>query len=195
MPYNPFCDKNMKNKIPLIEIAKIFLTIGTIGFGGGMAIISLIQDYCVNKKKWLSIEEFSHGIALGQFLGPFAVNASVFIGYRVRKFKGAIVALISFLAPSFLFVIFLSALYMRFHKIPSLQFALNAISPVIIALILAAAFNICKGKIKNIETVLMILITIILSLMNVPVIVIILLGICYGAIRVRFLEAEPVNED
>ncbi len=185
----------MKSKVSLVEIAKVFLTIGTIGFGGGIAIICLMQDYCVNRKKWLNVDEFSHGIALGQFLGPFTVNISVFIGYRLRKFSGAIVALFSFLAPSVLFVILLSALYLRFNKIPSLQVALNAIVPVVVALILSAAFNMSKNKIKDIETIFLMLITIFLSIINVQVIVIILLGICYGVIRTRFLKTENNNEN
>jgi chromate transporter len=85
-----------KNKVTLMEISKTFLTIGTIGFGGGLAIIALMQEYCVIRKKWLSIEEFSHGIALGQFLGPFATNASIFIGYRLRGFIGGLTALVFF---------------------------------------------------------------------------------------------------
>ena len=127
------------NRVSLWEIARAFLTIGTIGFGGGMAIIAMIQDYCVVRRRWLELDEFSHGIAFGQILGPFAVNASIFVGYRLRGLKGAVVAAISFLIPSVTLVIVMSALYARFHHVPSLQAALRGIRPVVVALILAAA--------------------------------------------------------
>ena len=180
-----------KNRVTLLEIAKTFLTIGTIGFGGGLAIIALMQEYCVIRKKWLSIEEFSHGIALGQFLGPFATNASIFIGYRLRGFIGGLTALVSFLAPSIIIVIILSALYVNYHKIPSLQLALKSINPVVIALILSAAFQMGKGKIKSLEPILLLSITIFLSLfLKMQVFAILLIALIYGYIKVKFFEME-----
>lgn len=182
----------MKNKtVSLIDIAKVFLTIGTIGFGGGIAIIALIQDYCVKRKKWLSIEEFSHGIALGQFLGPFAVNASIFVGYRLRGFIGGLVSVISFLVPSIIFVIILSALYIHYQKIPSLQLALKSINPVVVALILSAAYQMLKGKIRSFEPILLMLISIFLNVfLKWDVIKILLLAITYGFIKVKVLQSE-----
>lgn len=187
----------MKNKnVSLIELAKVFLTIGTIGFGGGLAIIALTQEYCVNKKKWLSEDEYTHGVALGQFMGPFAVNTAIFVGYRVRRLNGAIVALISFLAPSMIFVIILSALYMNYHKIPSFQAALRGISPAVLALILYAAYQMGKNKINSSEAVLLMLFAIFLSIViKLEVIVILLLAIVYGFIKIRFFEGDVKNED
>ena len=182
----------MKNKqISLIEMAKVFLTIGTIGFGGGLAIIALMQDYCINRKKWLTLEEFSHGITLGQFLGPFAVNAAIFIGYRLRGFIGGIVALITFLFPSIVFVIILSSLYVKYHNIPSLQLALKSINPVVIALILSAAYQMGKSKIKSFEPIFLMLITIFLMLyLKLQVVIILLIALLYGFIKIKFFEME-----
>ncbi len=183
-----------KNKISLYEIAKIFLIIGATGFGEGMAIIALMQDYCVNRKKWLESDEFAHGITLGQFLGPFAVNASIFIGYRLRGFKGAIVSLFSFLTPSVIFVIILSALYLHFQKLPSLQAALKGISPVVIALILAAAFRIGKNKFKSTEPIIIAITTIVLSLfLDLKIFIILILALLYGFITVRFFDNKEAK--
>lgn len=171
-------------KISLLEIFKVFITIGTICFGGGLAIIAMIQEICVIQKKWLTLDEYSHGIALGQFMGPFAVNAAIFVGYSVRGFWGSIVALISFLAPSVSFVIILTNLYLQFNKIPSLQSALKGISPVVVALILHAAWQLSKGRIKNIEAYILIIISIILfAFIKMPVYLIIILGLIYGFIK------------
>jgi len=187
----------MENKkISLIEIAKVFLTIGTVGFGGAVAIIALIQEYCVIRRKWLTLDEYSHGVALGQILGPFAVNTSIFVGYRARGFKGAIIALVAFLAPSVTFVIIISALYMHFHKIPALQSALKGITPVIIALILLAAYQMGKSRIKSLEPIFLMLLAIFLSVvLKLQVIAILLLAVIYGVIKVKLQEGGYVNED
>lgn len=187
----------MENKqISLIEIAKVFLTIGTIGFGGGLAIIALMQDYCVKKKKWLSTDEFVHGVALGQFMGPFALNSAIFVGYRVRGFVGAVVSSISFLLPSVVFVISLSALYIKFHTIPSMQSALNGVAPPAIALILSAAYSMGKNKFKSFEPVFLLFVTVFLAVfLKVQVIVILLSALVYGFIKIRIFEPEVKNEN
>lgn len=185
----------MDKKVSLIELAKLFLKIGTIGFGGGMAIIAMMQDYCVNRKKWMENDEFVHGVALGQFMGPFAVNTSIFIGYRMRKIKGAIVSAVSFLLPSIIIVIALSALYLKYNQIPSIKSALNGVAPVAIALILSAAYSMGKNKIKNAEPVVLIIGSFLLSaFFKVQVIKILLIGVLYGILRIRFFKGET-NEN
>jgi len=116
-----------------------FLKIGAIGFGGGMAVIALIERDCVRRLKCVEAEEFLHGVGLGQILGPFAVNTAIFVGYRVAGIFGGIAAATAFMLPSLVLVIFLSWLYFNFHTIPSLQGALAGVGPVVIALILSAA--------------------------------------------------------
>lgn len=182
-------------KVSLMEIAKVFLVIGTIGFGGGMAIIAMIHDYCVERKKWLSSEEFSHGVAMGQFLGPFAVNAAIFAGYRAGGFKGSLVALISFLTPSVILVMILAELYLRFNKIPSLQSALASIGPVVIALILVAAYQMGKGKIKGFEPFFLMIVTMILFFFKVQVVFILLLGLGYGFVKAKFFQGTEIMEE
>lgn len=185
-----------KQQISLIEIAKVFLIIGATGLGGGIAIIALMRDYCVDRKKWLSNEELIHGIALGQFLGSFAVNVSIFIGYKIRGLKGAIVALTSFLAPSVSLVILLSALYMHFHKIPALHSALNGIAPVVVALILTAAFKMGAGRIKSAESILLVIISIFLSLVcKMQIVAILALALIYGFLKVRFFNPNSSGGD
>ncbi len=184
------------NEVPLWEIARAFLTIGTIGFGGGMAIIALIQDYCVVRRRWLELDEFSHGIAFGQILGPFAVNASIFVGYRLRGLKGAAVAAISFLIPSVTLVIVLSALYVRFHQVPSLQAALSGIGPVVVALILAAAYQMGKSRIRSLEPVLLMLAAIGLILfLKLQIIAVLLIAAAYGFAKIKFGKVDSSSED
>lgn len=123
-------------------LAALFARIGATGFGGGMAVIALMERELIRKRRLLPLDEFLHGVGLGQVLGSFAVNAALFCGYRLAGWAGALVAAISFLAPSVALVILLSALYFRFHTVPAMQKAVEGLTPVVVALILAAAWNI-----------------------------------------------------
>lgn len=181
----------MDKKVSLWEIALVFLTIGATGFGGGIAIIALIQDYCVIRKRWLSLEEFSHGVAFGQILGPFAVNASIFVGYRLRGWKGAVTAAVAFLTPSIIAVMVLTSLYMRYNKIPSLQSALNGITPIVVAIIIAAAYQMGRGRIRSLESVLLLIAAIVLAAVaRLQTVIILLLAAAYGLIRLRFMGSQ-----
>lgn len=182
-------------KVTLLDVAKVFLIIGTIGFGGGMAIIALIQDYVVVRRRWLELDEFTHGVALGQVMGAFAVNITIFVGYRVRGLKGAIVASVAFLAPSVTIVIVLTELYLKFHGVPSFQSALNGISPVVVALILSAAFQMGKNKIKSIESILLLITTILLvGVLKIQVIFVLLGAVVYAIAKLR-LDSKGINNE
>jgi chromate transporter len=126
---------------PLASLAVLFLKLGSIGFGGGMAVIALMERELVQRRRLVEPDEFLHGVALGQLLGPFAVNAAFFVGYRRHGLRGALLASLSFLFPSVSLVILLSFLYFRFHSLPALASVLAGLGPVVIALILSAAFS------------------------------------------------------
>ena len=143
-------DKEIK-KVTLGEIAATFFTIGATGFGGGMAIVALIERRCVHDKGWLGHDEFMHGLAFGQILGPFSLNTSTFVGYYLRGPVGGVVAAASFIAPSFLMICVLSLLYFRFYQVPELKSALLGSNPVVIALIVVAGIGMARRKAARIE--------------------------------------------
>lgn len=132
-----------------LEMTLQFLKLGAIGFGGGVAVIALMEQECVQRRHCVETEEFLHGVGLGQILGPFAVNTAFFIGYRMYGLGGALLAQAAFLAPSVLLVIGLSWLYFSFKQIPSLQGALAGLGPVVIALILSAAWSMGRKSVKS----------------------------------------------
>jgi chromate transporter len=136
-------------KVSLREIFQVFFFIGATGFGGGMAIVSLIERYCVHEKKWVTQEEFLHGLAFGQILGPFSLNTCTFVGYYLRGVSGGITASVGFIAPSFCLISLLSWLYFRFHELPLLQSALKGTNPVVIALIMVAAGGMARSKVRT----------------------------------------------
>ena len=130
-----------KQQLSLPALALAFLKIGTIGFGGGMAIIALMEHELVRKRRVIEAEEFLHGVGLGQILGPFAVNTALFTGYRLYGTLGGLIAACAFMAPSLVLVLILSWLYFSYHAIPALQGAVAGLGPVVIALILSAAWS------------------------------------------------------
>jgi chromate transporter len=135
-------DSSTAPKVSLGRLLLIFLKVGSIGFGGGMAIISIMESELVRKRRLLSLEEFLHGVGFGQILGSFAVNISLFVGYRLFGVLGGILSAVVFLLPSLAMVIALSDLYFRFHAIPALQGAVAGLGPVVIALIVEAGWSI-----------------------------------------------------
>ena len=134
--------------VTLFGLALAFLKIGCIGFGGGMATIALMEEELVRRRRLLDPDEFLHGVGLGQVLGPFAVNASIFIGYRLYGLAGALLCAGAFLVPSVLLVIGLSWLYFTYHRIPALQGAMAGLGPVVIALILGAAWSMGRKALR-----------------------------------------------
>lgn len=107
-----------------------------------MAIIALMEHEFVRKRRLISVDEFIHGVGLGQILGPFAVNTSIFLGYRLFGLMGGLLSAVAFLAPSVTLVIILSHLYFRYHSIPALQGTVAGLGPIVIALILNAGWSI-----------------------------------------------------
>jgi chromate transporter len=142
----------MNNNVQRVSLPEIFLTfamIGLTGFGGGMAIVAMVERICVREKKWISSEEFMHGLAFGQILGPFSLNVCTFTGHHLRGIRGGITAAFAFILPSFLLVSLLSWIYFIYNKLPQLQAALKGTNPVIIGLIAVVAIDMGRKQIKG----------------------------------------------
>jgi len=140
-----------KPRVSLREIFKTFIIIGSTGFGGGMAVVSLTERYCVRDRKWLTIDEFLHGLAFSQILGPFSLNICTFVGYYLRGVIGGIIASVAFIFPSFCLISLLTWLYFRFHELSQLESALKGTNPVVIGIILVAVVSMRKSSVKGIN--------------------------------------------
>lgn len=106
-----------------------------------MAIIALMEHELIKKRRVIEPDEFLHGVGLGQILGPFAVNTALFTGYRLYGTLGGLIAASAFMAPSLVLVLIFSWLYFSYHAIPALQSAVAGLGPVVIGLILSAAWS------------------------------------------------------
>lgn len=161
-------------EVGLWELARTFLVIGATGFGGGMAVVALIQQMLVEKRRWLSTDEFAHGVTLSQFLGAFAVNTTCFVGYQMKGVRGAVVAVTAFLTPGVTMIIVLSALYFRYQHVPALQNALSGIGPVVVAVLALAAYRMGRGAMGGLEPIALALTAfLLLAFLSAPVFLII----------------------
>lgn len=107
-----------------------------------MAVIALMENEFVRKRRIIPLDEFVSGVGLGQLLGAFAVNTAIFIGFRFFGVLGGLLSAAAFMMPSFLLVVLFSDLYFRYHAIPALQSVIAGLGPVVIALIVNAAWSI-----------------------------------------------------
>ena len=114
-----------------------------------MAVIALMERELIRKRRLLPADQFLSGVGLGQILGSFAANASFFVGYRLYGLAGAVLSVMAFLLPSLALVIALSDLYFHYHRIPALQGAVAGLGPVVIALILNAAWSLGRQAVRT----------------------------------------------
>ncbi|KAB7705519.1 chromate transporter [Bacillus aerolatus] len=180
-----------KNWKLLMEIFFTFLKIGPITFGGGYAMIPVIEREVVNKKKWIQMEDITDVLALaGSAPGAMAINSATFVGYRIAGISGALAAMLGVLLPTFLIVIALSIFYLHFKDNPKVEAAFHGIGPAVVALICLAAYKIAPTAIIDKTTLVIAGLTVVflLFLHIHPVIIIfsgMLVGICLVKIRTR----------
>ncbi|WP_018462768.1 chromate transporter [Segatella paludivivens] len=131
---------------------KTFIKIGLVTFNGGYAMIPMIEADVVDKYKWIDKDEFVNLVAIAQSCpGVFAINISIFIGYKLKKISGAVCTAIATALPSFLIILLIAMLFHQFqdNKIVASIFA--GIRPAVVALIAVPTFNLAKSANINIS--------------------------------------------
>lgn len=164
-----------------------FFKIGAFTFGGGYAMIPLIEAEVVDKRNWISKEEFLDIIVISQsFPGAIAVNSSTFIGYKIGGLAGALLALLGVVLPSFLIIIFVAALFVEFRSNYLVDLIFKGIGAAVPILILIAITSLFKSINKNITNFIIIIISIIaITVFKIHPILIILCSALYGIIFLR----------
>ena len=141
--------------VRLNELTRIFLKLGTIGFGGPQAHIAMQNDEVVVRRQWMTQEQFTDGLAVCEMLpGPASTQMGIYIGYVRAGQLGALISGLSFIAPAFLIVVALSWGYFAFQGIPQVQDLFLGISPVVIAIILGFCWKLGKKAIQNVPAAL-----------------------------------------
>lgn len=127
-----------------------FFKIGMFTLGGGYAMIPIIEEEVVNKHQWVSKEDMLDLIAVAQSCpGVFAINISIFIGYKLRKTRGALVTALGTALPSFLIILAIAIFFHQFEDNKVVAAMFRGIRPAVVALIAVPTFNLAKSAHLN----------------------------------------------
>lgn len=175
----------MNDKIK--KILTLFLTffrIGAFTFGGGYAMIPLIQKEVVEKKKWITDDDILEIIAIAESTpGPIAINSATFIGYRICGFWGAFFSTLGVVLPSFVIILIISFVLSEFQSIKAVRYAFEGIRAGVLALLIKALWGMYKKTPKNPVSYIVIALSFIaVAIINVPVLVVIIGCALFGLI-------------
>jgi chromate transporter len=151
----------------LKEIAKLFLKLGVIGFGGPAAHIAMMQEEVVVKRKWLSEQHFLDLIGATNLIpGPNSTEMAIHIGHERAGWKGLIVAGLCFILPAVLITGVFAWLYKQYGQFPEVQPFVYGIKPAIIAIIIEAVYPLAKKSLKSLELAIIGVLVLACSLLN-----------------------------
>ena len=132
-----------------------FFKIGAFTFGGGWAMIPLIEREVVDKHNWIKREDFVDALAIAQSLpGVLAVNISILIGNKLRGLKGCLMATLGTILPSFLIILAIAIWFVQTYDNPVVERIFKGIRPAVVALIVSPVFSTAKTARINIKTVI-----------------------------------------
>lgn len=181
----------------LLEIFLLFFKIGSIGFGGGPALISIIQQEVVEKKKWIDGPTFVQGLAISLMPpGSIMVNISFFAGDLVRGFAGGLAALFGILLPSFFIMVILAGVLVATESLDIKRSAMKGLAPAVVGVLAAMVFRMSREQIQKWQgVILMAVSTLLMFYFKVPPYVLIIVafiigGISWGVNKDRYLMDE-----
>ena len=130
----------------LLKLFTTFFKIGLFTFGGGFAMVPLIQREVIEKHKWIDEKDFLDMLVLAQSTpGPIAVNTSVFVGYKLAGVAGAVMATLGTVLPSFIVILLLALFFAEVRENRYVDAAFRAMRPAVVALIVAPLIGLVKG--------------------------------------------------
>ena len=160
------------------QLFSTFFRIGAFTFGGGYAMIPLIQRETVEKQGWISDEDILEVVAIAESTpGPIAINAATFIGYRVAGFCGALCATLGVVLPSFVIILLISGVLRQFQHVDAVRYAFVGIRAGVLALIVKTFWGMFK-KCKKSGFVYALMITVFACVVFWDVSVVLLLLLC-----------------
>lgn len=123
-----------------------FFKIGLFTFGGGYAMLPLIEQELIVKRGWIERKEFLDMLTLAQSVpGPIAVNTSVFVGYKIRGLQGAAAALLGSVMPSFVIILVIALFFADIRHNPFVEAAFKGMRPAVVALIIGPVISLSRG--------------------------------------------------
>lgn len=170
--------ESRKNEASLFEIFKIFFSIGLFTIGGGVAMIPIMEKELSDKKGWLTTDEFINVLALAQTSpGPLAVNTSVFIGYKLKGFIGAVISTLATTLPSLLIMLLIAFFLRDIRSIKAVDSVFMGIRPAVVALLFSSIIGISKkSKLRKFDYLIVLGVLILLIKFKISPVLIISVG-------------------
>ncbi|HHY97665.1 MAG TPA: chromate transporter [Firmicutes bacterium] len=144
----------------LFQLFLSFFKIGLFSFGGGYAMIPLIQREIVTLHKWLNMEQFLDILAISQITpGPIAINSATFVGYKVGGILGSVLATFGVVLPAVIVILILTYFFLKYKNLEPVKAMFRGIRPAVVSLILAATVMIVPSSISDISGVAIAILT------------------------------------
>ena len=186
----------MENKsLLLLRLFLTFFKIGAFTFGGGYAMIPLIQHETVEKHNWISDEDVLEIVAIAESTpGPIAINAATFVGFRTGGFWGAFCATFGMVLPSFVIITIISRILQQFQELRVVRYAFMGIRAGVLALILKALWNMYRKCPKHpMAYVIFAAAFVLVAVLKVNVVLVILLCAALGLLSSRLAERRQAR--
>lgn len=132
-----------------IQLFWIFFKIGLFGFGGGYAMLSMIQGEVVTRYAWVSPQEFTDIVAISQMTpGPIGINAATYVGYTATggAVLGSVVATFAVVLPSFILMLIISKYFLKYSNHPAVTAVFSGLRPAVVGLLAAAALVLMNSE-------------------------------------------------
>ena len=140
----------MKRKKNIFELFFTMFKIGLFTFGGGYAMIAILENEFVEKKKWTDKEDFLNMLAIAESTpGPIAINSATYLGYKKAGVLGSAAATLGVVLPSFMIIFTISLFFDAFLSLTYVAYAFKGIQACVVYLILSAGIKLFKGVKKN----------------------------------------------
>ena len=181
----------------LFTIYFAFFKVGAFTFGGGLAMMPMLQKELIEKKQWLTEEELIDYYAVGQSTpGIIAVHVATFVGYKRAGILGGIFGTLGIISPSLIIIMILANLINSISDYPIVQKALTGINVAVAALLTSVIINFAKKTIKNVWNAIFMLISFLLIFaLKVPSFIVILFGLATGIILTFIHKKKETKTD
>ncbi|MBR4049733.1 MAG: chromate transporter [Clostridia bacterium] len=187
--------KESRGKL-LAQLFVSFAKIGVMTFGGGLAMLPMLERELVESKKWVTTEEILDYYAVGQCTpGIIAVNTATFVGYKKSKVLGAVVATLGMVFPSLVIISVIAAVLSNFADIPAVQHAFAGIRIAVCALIASAVIKLAKSNVKNLTQILIAVAAfIIIAVFGASPVVVVVASAIAGLLLGKFGKKEAAEK-
>lgn len=174
------------------ELFLVFFKIGAFTFGGGYAMIPLIQNEVVDKRNWLNESEFIDMLALAQSApGPIALNTALFVGNKKLGFRGSLFSGMGVILPSFIVILVIAIFFVQFKDNPVVERIFKGIRPAVVALIAAPLLQLGKSADVHFKNIwIPISVALLVWLLGVSPIYIIIGAILLGILHLFYIKTR-----